>query len=50
MLDKITDSPAPLVLELLRERQFSAEDLAEIRKRIEEFPPDEKNQAAGPEV
>lgn len=36
MLDKIADGPAPLVLELLREREFSPEDLAAIRKKVEE--------------
>lgn len=37
MLDKISDGPAPLVMELLRERKFSQEELAEIRRRVEEF-------------
>jgi BlaI family transcriptional regulator, penicillinase repressor len=44
MLDKIADGPAPLVLELLRERQFSAEDLAEIRRRVEESAREHTNQ------
>jgi BlaI family penicillinase repressor len=36
IVEKICDGPAPLVLQLLRDESFSPEELAEIRRLIDE--------------
>jgi len=39
MLEKVCNGPAPLVLSLLRNEEFSAEELAEIRRLVDEMGP-----------
>jgi len=39
MLNKVCNSPAPLVLRLLRNETFTAEELAEIKRLVEETGP-----------
>jgi len=35
VLERVTDGPAPLVMQLLREQQFTPDELVEIRRLIE---------------